>query len=111
MINWLDHNLGLLAQLTVTHVYLAAIPILASFVVSVPLGAVAARWAPARAVLLGVGNVVYTIPSIALVLVLPAILGTPFLDDANILVMLTIYGVALKVRASADGFASVDGSV
>ncbi len=46
-------------------------------------------------------------PSIALFIVLPAILGTQVLSTVNIIVALTIYTVSLLIRNVIDGLRSV----
>src|SRR5690606_7954051 len=53
----------------------------------------------------------YTIPSLALFILLPLVLGTQVLSDVNVLVAMTIYTVALLTRSVADGLSSVPGPV
>ena len=53
-------------------------------------------------------SLLYTIPSLALFIILPTVLGTRILDPVNVVVALTIYAVALLVRATLDAFESVD---
>ncbi len=50
----------------------------------------------------------YSIPSLALFVFLPVLLGTKILAPANIVVALTIYTVALLARTVADGLRAVD---
>jgi osmoprotectant transport system permease protein len=59
-------------------------------------------------VVLTASSLLYTIPSLALFIILPTIIGTRILDPANVVVALTIYAVALLVRAALDAFDSVD---
>jgi osmoprotectant transport system permease protein len=56
-------------------------------------------------------GLLYTIPSLALFVVLPGLLHTKILDPINVIVALTIYTVALLVRVVADGLASVPDDV
>jgi osmoprotectant transport system permease protein len=58
-------------------------------------------------VLLTLGNVLYTIPGLALVVLVPVLLGLSLLNPLNVVVALTIYSVAIMVRSAADAFASV----
>jgi ABC-type proline/glycine betaine transport system permease subunit len=51
--------------------------------------------------------VLYSLPSIALFIVIPAILGTKVLSTINIIVALTIYTVSLLIRNVIDGLRSV----
>jgi osmoprotectant transport system permease protein len=82
------------------HLYLAFVPILLALVISVPLGWLASRTAAARAVILGTTSVIYTIPSLALFVALPFILGTPFTGSINIVVALTAYTTCLLTRST-----------
>ena len=108
---WLWNNLGLVAGLTLEHARLSLIPIVVGFAASIPLGWLAYRYRVARTVLLSVGSIAFTIPSLALFLVLPLVLGTKILDPINVVVALTIYAVAIMVRGAADAFASVSPDV
>ncbi|CAN5438922.1 ABC transporter permease [soil metagenome] len=105
--DWLWNNLGLVLGLTATHARLSAIPILVGFAASIPLGWVASRFPIARSILLTAFGILFTIPSLALFLALPAILGTKILDDANVLVALSIYAIAMMLRGATDAFTSV----
>ena len=58
-----------------------------------------------------VSGLLYTVPSLALFVLLPPLLGTGILDPANVIVALTIYTVALLVRTVADGLAAVPSAV
>ncbi len=44
-------------------------------------------------------SIIFTIPSLALFVVLPLIIPTRILDEANVIVALTLYTTALLVRA------------
>lgn len=109
--DWIGGHLGYLWNLVLTHAGLSIPPILIGFVVSVPLGYGASRSRIARSVLLTVGNVLYTIPALALILMVPVVLGFALLDPKNVLVALTVYAVAIMIRSAADGFASVSPEV
>jgi osmoprotectant transport system permease protein len=93
------------------HAWLSAVPVVSGLVISLPLGwlAVRKRWLYAPVV--GTAGVLYTIPSIALFVILPNLLGTKILDPINVAVALTVYTVALLVRVVADGLSAVDESV
>lgn len=108
---WLWANLGLVLGLTAEHAVLSGIPILVGFAVSLPLGWLAARSRIARGILLTVFNILYTIPALALFVVLPVILGTKTLDPINVIVALTIYAMAMMLRGAVDAFGSVSGDV
>src|SRR6202011_4178958 len=55
--------------------------------------------------------VVFTIPSLALFVVLPLIIGTRILDEANVMVALTAYTTALLVRAVLEALDAVPAQV
>nr|WP_228512229.1 ABC transporter permease subunit [Clavibacter sp. VKM Ac-2872] len=97
--------------MTVAHVALAAPPIVLGLLLSLPLGWLANRYTRVRGLLLTVGGLLYTIPSIALILVVPGLIGTSFLFAGNIVIALTVYAVALMVRITTDALASVPADV
>ena len=93
------------------HVWLSALPVLLGLIIALPLGWLAQRYRWLYAPLISIAGLLYTIPSIALFVVLPGLLGTKVLDPINVAVALTIYTVALLVRVVADGLASVPDDV
>ena len=105
--NWVIENLPLIGQRTLEHLALSIPPIVLSFVLSVPLGWLANRYRPSRGVLLTVLGLLYAIPSLPLLIVLPIILGTGARDPINVVVALTLYGIALMVRTTSDALGSV----
>jgi len=105
--SWIPRNSDLILGLLGEHLLLALVPVLAGLVLAVPLGWLASRSTAARAVLIPGAGLLYTIPSLALFIVLPGILGTQILDPLNVVVALTIYTVALLVRSVADALAAV----
>lgn len=52
-------------------------------------------------------GLLYTIPSLGLFALLAA-LGVPYLSETNLIIALTIYGVAIMTRSVTDGLDSVD---
>lgn len=109
--SWLWSNFGLVWDLTVAHVTLSVLPIVIGFVVSLPIGWVANRYRASRGVLLTIGGILYTIPSLPLFVAMPALIGTKILDPRNVVAALSLYALALMVRTSADALASVPGDV
>lgn len=104
---WVWGNLHQIWTLTISHVLLSAIPVAVGFILSIPIGWLANRYGIARSILLSVGGILYTIPSLALFITLPILLGTGILNPANVVVALCIYAVAIMVRSAADAFAAV----
>jgi osmoprotectant transport system permease protein len=108
---WLWNNLDLILRLLAEHAWLSAIPILVGFAASLPLGWLASRSRIARGILLTFFNVIYTIPALALFLLLPGILGTKTIDSLNVIVALTLYAMAMMLRGAVDAFGSVSPDV
>ena len=88
---------------------LSLIPVLVGLAAGGPAGLAGQPHPAARAALIPSAGLLYTIPSLALFVVLPGILGTQILDPLNVIVALTIYTVALLVRSIADALAAVPG--
>jgi osmoprotectant transport system permease protein len=109
--SWVLDNVELISRLTLAHIRLSVIPILVGAVVAIPLGWLAYRFPPVRGVLLTAVGLIYTIPSLALFVLLPPLLGLPFLSSANVIIALSLYAVAIMVRSAADAFDSVDPAI
>lgn len=109
--NWLLNHLGQVSGLFGTHAVLAITPLLIGLVVAIPLGWLAQRFGWLRAPLVISTGLLYTIPSLALFILMPLVLGTGILDPLNVVIALSIYTVALLVRTVADGLASVPDEV
>ncbi|GAA1827667.1 ABC transporter permease [Microlunatus capsulatus] len=108
---WIQNNLGEIASLLGQHVLLAVVPVVAALVIALPLGYLVFRTGKGANPILAVLGVIYSIPSLALFVALPVLLGTRILDPVNVAVALTIYSVALLVRSVVDGLRSVPPSV
>lgn len=108
---YVEQNHELIWSLLAEHVWLALLPVVIAFVVSLPLSWAVVRFHWTKQPVFMLSSVVYTIPSLALFLLLPSLLGTPILDPTNVVVALSLYSVALLVRTSADGLAAVDPQV
>ena len=105
--HFLHDNAHTIAGWFAWHVWLAVIPVVIGLVVALPIGWVMNRYRWTYPPLVSIAGVLYTIPSIALFVVLPGLLHTKVLAPVNVVVALTIYTVALMVRVIADGLASV----
>ena len=109
--NWVTDNLGLIFELTLVHLRQSIIPIVLGFVLSLPLGWVAWRFRLVRGPIIVLTGLLYTIPSLALMILLPSVAGYSARSEANLMVALTIYAIAILVRAVSDGLDSVDDDV
>ncbi len=105
--SWLADNWDTVLTLAWRSLYLAGIPLVLGFVLSVPLGWAASRWSRAYPAIITTTGLLYTIPSLALFVIMPIVLGTKILDPVNVIVAMTIYTVALLVRTVADGLNAV----
>jgi osmoprotectant transport system permease protein len=85
-------------MLTVIHLRLSLVPVLAGLAIALPWGVLVWRRALLRRLTTVTASVVFTIPSLALFVVLPLIIPTRILDEANVIVALTLYATALLVR-------------
>ena len=108
---WIWSNLDLIWDRTLDHLILSVPSIVLSFVIALPFGWLAHRYRVSRAVILTTVGLLYAIPSLPLFIVLPFIVGTSIRSPLNLIIALTLYGVALMVRVVADGLGSVDRDV
>lgn len=106
--NWVWNNLDLIGELTLAHLRQSVIAIAAAFVISLPLGWVAWRFTALRGSVLTTIGLLYTIPSFGLFALLWAVFGIPYLSETNLVIALTVYGVAIMTRSVADGLDSVE---
>lgn len=104
---WLNSHLDQIGGLVVDHLIQSLIPVVIAFVVSLPLGYLVYKSGRVANFLLAVFGVIYSLPSLALFVLMPLILGTQILDRVNIIVALAIYSIALLVRSVVDGLRSV----
>lgn len=109
--NWVWSNLDRVGELMLVHLALSVPAIILSFVVSVPLGWVAHRFRWSRGVLLSLCALLYAIPSLALLIALPVVTGQRATSPVNLVVALTLYGIAVIVRTAADAFDAVERDV
>jgi osmoprotectant transport system permease protein len=93
------------------HVWLSAVPVIVGLVVALPLGWLARRYRWVYPPMMSVTGLLYTIPSIALFVIVPPLFGLKSLDPLQVPIALTVYSVALLVRVVADGLASVPDEV
>ncbi|MGZ0211154.1 MAG: ABC transporter permease [Actinomycetales bacterium] len=108
---WIINNLDLIWGLTLEHIRLSIPPIVLGFLISIPLGWLAYRFKLTRGILLTLAGLLYTIPSLAMFVLLPPLIGIPFLSELNITIALTLYAVAIMARSVADALGSVDPAI
>lgn len=104
---YLLNHLDTACSLALIHLRLSLIPVLLGLLIAVPLGALVWRRTALRRLTTLAASVVFTIPSLALFVVLPLIIPTRILDEANVIVALTLYTCALLVRAVPEALDAV----
>lgn len=104
---WFASNWQVVLDLARAHLVLAGLPLVIGLVVALPLGWAAKHWTRSYPAIITTTGLLYTIPSLALFVVMPIILGTKILDPVNVIVAMTIYTVALLARTVADGLRAV----
>ncbi|OIH94925.1 MULTISPECIES: ABC transporter permease [unclassified Curtobacterium] len=114
---WVLSNLDTIGEDTLSHLAIALPPIIIAFLLSIPIGWLVVRLqrpggsrfaAGVGSGIVTVAGLLYAIPSLALFVALPSIIGTDLLDPLNVVISLTLYGLALMVRSTVDGLTSVD---
>ena len=103
---WLSSNWGIIASLTLSHLWIALPTIILSVLFSVPI----ARWAAFSrrgGWVLSALSALYAVPSLPLLIVIPVIVGVALRSPANMVIVLTLYGVAVLVRQVAEGFRAI----
>lgn len=109
--NYLLTHLDDAWTLTLVHLRLSLVPIVLGLLIAVPIGAVIQRATQPRRVVTVIASIVFTIPSLALFVVLPLVIPTRILDEANVIVALTLYTTALLVRAVPEALDAVPADV
>lgn len=104
---YLLNHLDTAWMLTQIHLRLSLIPVVLGLLIAVPLGALVWRQPPLRRLTTVAASIIFTIPSLALFVVLPLIIPTRILDEANVIVALTLYTTALLVRAVPEALDAV----
>jgi osmoprotectant transport system permease protein len=107
--DWIGRNLGVIWTRTQEHVILTALPVVFGAAIAFPLALLAIRYPRSYGPLLGVTGVLFTIPSLALFLLLGPLTG--FLTRTTALVGLTIYTLLILLRNTVEGLRSVPAEI
>lgn len=105
--DWLWAQKDAIFNLLCWHLYLSVAPVLIGLILAIPAGILIYRITRLKNLLLNMLGLLYTIPSLALFVLLPGILGTRILDTLNVVVALTLYAFSLLARTVCDGLDSV----
>ncbi|EWS81695.1 ABC transporter permease [Brachybacterium phenoliresistens] len=109
--SWVLGNLDVIGGHAGAHLLQALPAIVLAFVLALPVAKLAGRLGVLRGGISTAAALMYAIPSLPLFIVLPIVLGTSIRSMVNVIVALTLYGLALMVPAAIDAFRSVDGDV
>ena len=108
---WLLANLEQVRELTLEHLYLSVVPVVVGLVLALALGLVFGNRRRARALITTLASAVFTVPSLALFVVIPTLLGTQILDPVNVVIALSMYSASLLVRTVFDALDAVPADV
>src|SRR3954451_943099 len=109
MIDYAVQNRSAILDALGQHIWLALAPVVLGTLLALPFGYLAVRKPLLYQPVVNVGGIIYSIPSLALFLMIPAVLGLQVLSPINILAGLTLYTMALMARTIADALLSVQG--
>lgn len=109
--DWITRNVEQIAGLTGQHALWSLAAVVLGLALALPVGYAVYRTGRGSGVWLAVMGLLYAVPSVALFVAMPLILGTGILDPLNVIGALAVYTFALLVRSVRDGFAGVDPTV
>ncbi|EUA86518.1 binding--dependent transport system inner membrane component family protein [Mycobacterium ulcerans str. Harvey] len=109
--HYLMTHLGTAWALTMVHLRLSLIPVLIGTAIAIPLGLFVQHAPTLRRLTTATASVVFTIPSLALFVVLPLIIKMRILQEANVIIALSAYTTALLVRAVLEALDAVPAQV
>lgn len=107
--SWIGDHTDELTTLTLHHLKLALLPILFGLIIAIPLGIVCVRWRWLYPPTLGIANILYGLPSLALfMLFIPYFgIGSGGQADFTIILPLTLFSLSVLVPNVVDGLRSV----
>jgi osmoprotectant transport system permease protein len=106
-VTWLLSNWATVWSALWSHLALAVPAIVLAFICSLPLGWLAHRYRWARFPVVAGSSLIYALPSLPLLIVLPLLIGTNVRSQANVVIALTLYGIALMVGSVVDSLEGV----
>lgn len=101
---WLDRNLDTVLEDLQEHVQIALIALALGCVIAFPIGLIAYRWRVAYGPLLALTQILYTVPSLALFVLLINAVG---IGQTPVIIGLTIYSLVILVRNLVEGLRAV----
>ena len=101
---WLDRNLDTVLEDLQEHIEIALIALVLGCVIAFPIGLIAYRWRVTYGPLLAITQILYTVPSLALFVLLINAVG---LGQTPVIIGLTIYSLVILVRNLVEGLRAV----
>jgi osmoprotectant transport system permease protein len=101
---WLDRNLDTVLEDLSEHIQIALVSLLLGCLIAFPIGLIAYRWRAAYGPLLAITQVLYTVPSLALFVLLINAVG---IGQTPVIIGLTIYSLVILVRNLVEGLRAV----
>jgi osmoprotectant transport system permease protein len=101
---WLERNSDVVLEYTGQHLEITVVSLLLGAAIAFPLGLIAHRWRRAYPPVLAATQVAYTIPSLALFVLLVPILG---LGETPVIIGLATYSLVILVRNLVEGLRAV----
>lgn len=105
---WISSNLDTIWEQFQEHVVLTIIPVTVGFAVAFPLALIAIRWPKLYSPLLGISGMLFSIPTLALFVIMIPFTG---LSAATAIIPLTLYTLLILIRNTVEGLASVPSEV
>jgi len=106
--NYLLNNFEYILQLTFRHFQLAILPVGIAFLIALPLGWLINRYRRLANIVIPLNNILYTIPSIAMMIFLIPFLG---LNARSVMAALVIYSQIILLRNILAGFKTIDPAI
>lgn len=103
--DWIGRNWPSIQALLVDHVIMALVPVLLGLLIALPLGLASARWRLLYQPTVGLMNVIYSLPSLAVFIVLIPLTGLA--ERATVIIPLIFYSLAVLIPAVVDGLGAV----
>lgn len=103
--DWIGRNWPGIQVLLEDHVVMALVPVVVGLLIALPLGLAGVRWRRLYQPTVGAVNVIYSLPSLAVFIVLIPVTGLA--TRTTVMVPLTFYAMAVLIPAVVDGLTSV----
>jgi len=106
--SYILRNSGIVWSLLLTHLYMSGVALAVAAAIALPVGRLIVHRARLNAAVLGVLGILYTVPSIALIILLLPIFG---LNATSVIVALIIYAQIILIQNVIAGLNAIDPTV